>query len=73
MNALFSRKIICLLFGHDLKTTRNLTTFFKEYECKNCHVQLTNDDKGTKTQLTPELKEINEVMLKFYKKKHHIV
>ena len=64
------RKFMCVLFGHKFITKRKVTPHFKEYECSNCHLEVTNDDKGRKTFLTPELKDINETLLVFYKKRH---
>jgi hypothetical protein len=64
------RKFMCVLFGHKFITKRKVTPHFKEYECSNCHLEVTNDDKGRKTFLTPELKDINETLMVFYKKRH---
>lgn len=61
---------MCALFGHKLVTTRNVTAHFKEYKCTSCQVELTNDDKGIKTFLTPELRDVNETLLSFYKRRH---
>jgi hypothetical protein len=43
---------------------------FKEYKCTVCALELTNDEKGNKTYLTPELKEINDTLKVFCRKKH---
>jgi hypothetical protein len=43
----------------------NITNHFKEYECTVCALELTNDEKGNKTYLTPELKEINDTLKVF--------
>jgi len=69
----FVQKIWCSLFGHHYVTTRNITNYFKEYECTVCHTELTNDENGHKVCLTPEQKEINETVSLFYKKRHHII
>ena len=63
-------KIFCMLFGHKFITKRKVTPHFKEFECSICHLEVTNDDKGRKTFLTPELKDINETLMVFYKKRH---
>ena len=68
-----SKKILCSLFGHKIITTRNVTNHFKEYKCTVCNLELTNDENGQKTFLTPELKEINETLIGFYKKRIHAV
>lgn len=51
-------------------TTRKVTNHFKEFKCTVCHIELTNDEKGQKTFMTPELKDINETLFSFYQKKH---
>lgn len=68
-----SKKILCSLFGHKIITTRNVTDHFKEFKCTVCELELTNDEKGRKTFLTPELKEINETLIGFHNKKLHLV
>ncbi|WP_016988303.1 DUF1660 family phage protein [Flavobacterium sp. ACAM 123] len=67
---LSSKKLYCTLFGHKIITTRNITSHFKEYRCTVCALELTNDEKGNKTYLTPELKEINDSLKSFCRKKH---
>ena len=67
------KKILCSLLGHKFIITRNITNHFKEFKCTVCHLELTNDGKGQKTFLTPELKEINEALINFHKKKLHAV
>jgi len=69
----FASKMWCFLFGHQLVTTRNVTNHFKEYECSMCHLELTNDEKGRRIFMTPELKDINETLILFYQKRHHLV
>ena len=64
---IFSRKILCSLLGHKIITTRNVTDHFKEYKCSVCGLELTDDLKGRKTFLTPELKDINEALIRLYK------
>jgi len=66
-------KVLCSLFGHKRITTRNVTGHFKEYECTVCHLELTNDDQGRKLFLTPQLREVNETVISFYKKRHHLI
>ena len=70
---LLSKKILCSLFGHKIITTRNVTNHFKEFKCTVCQLELTNDEKGRKTFLTPQLKEINETLIGFYNKRIHSV
>ncbi len=64
-----SKKMICSLFGHKIITSRNITNHLKEYKCTVCNMELTNDEEGSLTFLTPELKEVNEALVNFYQKK----
>ena len=64
-------KIIqCKLFGHKYKVLRSYQTSKKEYECRNCKLQFTENDYGELEPLTPKLRRINEVMEKFYIFRH---
>jgi transcription elongation factor Elf1 len=65
-----SRKILCSFFGHKIITTRNVTNHFKEFKCSVCGLELTTDLKGHKTFLTPELKDINETLIRLYQKRN---
>ncbi|QBN18360.1 hypothetical protein [Flavobacterium nackdongense] len=69
----FSSKILCALFGHKITTTRTVTNHFKEYKCSICGLEMTNDIQGHKIFLTPELKDINEILNRLYIKKHYPV
>lgn len=64
-----SKNPFCILFGHKIKTSRKITNHFKEYKCTVCDLELTNDDNGELTFLTPELKKINEALVRFHKKR----
>ncbi|MFE3870338.1 hypothetical protein ACFX5F_03795 [Flavobacterium sp. ZS1P70] len=70
---ILTKEILCLLLGHKFIITRIVTDHFKEYKCTVCHIELTNDENGHKTFLTPELKEINETLIGFHNKKLHLV
>jgi len=64
-----SKKLLCSIFGHRIVTSKKITTHLKEYKCTVCNMELTNDEKGGITFLTPELKEINEALGTFCQKK----
>ena len=64
-------KIGCHLAGHRFVTTRSVTKYFKEYRCKNCGLELTNDENGKKVSLTPSHREINETLSQFYQKRQN--
>jgi len=66
-------KLWCAFFGHQFITTRNVTGHFKEYQCSKCRMELTNDEKGRKISLTPELRDINETLVLFYQKRHPLI
>jgi hypothetical protein len=69
---LFRGRMWCSLFGHQFVTTRNVTNHFKEYQCSGCGLELTNDEMGRKISLTPEHRAINETLVLFYQKRHHL-
>lgn len=62
--------LMCRFFGHKYVVTRNVTNHFKEYECCNCHKQMTNDPKGRRINLTQRQKEINETLVSLFQKRH---
>jgi hypothetical protein len=66
-----NQNLLCLFFGHKLTLKRKITNHFEEYECKVCHLELTNDDKGHKTHLTSKLREVNETLFLLHLKRHH--
>lgn len=59
----------CTIFGHDYVVTENITSFVKEYKCKNCQKQVTTDVNGCLIPLTPKFKEINSVLKRIHAKK----
>jgi hypothetical protein len=63
-------RLLCSLFGHKFVTTKYITDHFKEFECKVCHLQVTNDDVGRKISLTEEHREINETLINLYQRRH---
>jgi hypothetical protein len=68
-----TRQLICKLFNHRFKTTRNITEHFKEYECKCCKKQMTNDPMGRQIVLTQEHREINEALSLIFQRKQSAV
>ena len=65
-----SSTFLCSFLGHKIFTTRNVTNHFKEYKCSVCGLELTNDLHGHKIFLTPKLKDINEDLIRLYKKRN---
>jgi hypothetical protein len=70
MSKFVDKKTSCSIFGHKIETVRNVTGHFKEYKCKVCQIELTNDLQDRKTFLTPQLREINDTLLKHYNRKN---
>jgi hypothetical protein len=66
-------KVWCTFFGHHFETSRNVTHHLKEYKCSVCQLELTNDEKGQIVSLTPKHRIINDTLVYFNKKKHHII
>ncbi|AXG69315.1 hypothetical protein KORDIASMS9_01535 [Kordia sp. SMS9] len=64
-------KLYCSVFGHRYRVTKKVTSHINEYQCMLCNCEVTTDDKGKLTQLTPQLKDINETLTSFHKKKNH--
>jgi transposase-like protein len=64
-------KVYCNIFGHRYRVTKKITSHVKEYQCMLCNCEATNDDKGKITSLTPQLKDINQTLISFHKKKNH--
>ncbi len=66
-------KVRCSFFGHHFETSRNITDHFKEYKCTVCQLELTNDEKGQIVSLTPKHRIINDTLVYFYQKRHHLI
>lgn len=63
------QKLMCSFFGHKLVIKRAITNNFYEFECTVCHEELTHDEKGCKTSLTPHLREVNETLFHFHNRR----
>lgn len=57
------------MFGHRFRVSKKVTSHITEYQCKTCKCELTTNETGRLDILTPELKEINETLARFYKKR----
>ncbi len=66
-------KVWCSVFGHHYETSRNITNHFKEFKCTVCQHELTNDENGHIVSLTPKHRIINDTLVHFYQKRHHLV
>ncbi|MFP2995635.1 hypothetical protein ABN763_06975 [Spongiivirga sp. MCCC 1A20706] len=61
--------VMCSVFGHNFKVTRQVTRHIKEYECVHCKTQATTDVSGNLASLTNKRKEINQSLSELYQKK----
>jgi hypothetical protein len=68
-----SKKVWCGFFGHHFETSRNITDHFKEYKCSVCQLEQTDDENGRIVSLTPKHRIINDTLVHFYQKRHHII
>lgn len=62
--------ICCSIFGHHFKVSKNITSHIKEYKCIHCSKQVTTDVSGNLSELTPELRDINNTLQNIYQKRH---
>lgn len=62
--------ICCSIFGHHFIVSNNITLHIKEYKCVHCHKQVTTDASGNLSELTPELRDINNTLQNIYQKRH---
>lgn len=62
--------IFCNFFGHHFVVSKKVTQHIKEYECVHCHKQVTTDERGKLSLLTPKLKEINRALEDMYQKRN---
>lgn len=63
------RQLYCSLFGHDFHVSKQVTYHVKEYTCKHCKTEVTNNGKGGYTHLTPKFKEINSVLERIHSRR----
>ncbi|MEM6684746.1 MAG: hypothetical protein AAF617_03030 [Bacteroidota bacterium] len=63
-------RMYCSVFGHRYRVTKKITSHINEYQCMLCGHEATTDDKGKLTQLTPQLKDINETLINIHRKKN---
>jgi len=63
-------RMYCSIFGHRYRVTKKITSHINEYQCMLCGHEATTDDKGKLTQLTPQLRDINETLINIHRKKN---
>lgn len=62
-------KIMCNLFGHTFKVSKNVTHHIHEYRCAKCGLEMTDNADGFLSRLTPKFKETNNYIAKIYKRR----
>ncbi|VAW18091.1 hypothetical protein MNBD_BACTEROID03-1379 [hydrothermal vent metagenome] len=64
------KKVFCNIFGHYYSVSKNVTSHIKEYKCIHCGKEVTTDETGHLSILTPELQDINKTLENIYQKRH---
>ncbi len=64
------KKLFCSVFGHHFAVSKKVTSHIKEYSCVHCGKQVTTDVSGNLSNLTPQLREINDTLANIYQKRH---
>jgi transposase-like protein len=62
-------KLLCKLFGHKLKITKNITNHIQEYKCSKCGMEMTDTANGFLARLTPKFKETNNYIAQIHKRR----
>jgi len=62
--------LFCNFFGHHYVVSKKVTEHIKEYRCAHCNKKVTTDGFGKLSPLTPQMKEINNVLHDMYQKRN---
>ncbi len=62
--------IFCQMFGHHYTVSKRVTKHIKEYKCLHCQKQVTTDERGKLTVLTPKMRDINKTLEDMYQKRN---
>jgi len=62
--------IFCNFFGHHFVVSKKVTQHIKEYQCIHCGKQVTTNELGRLSPLTPRLKEINNTLEDMYQRRN---
>ncbi len=62
--------IFCNFFGHHFVVSKKVTEHIKEYQCLHCQKQVTTDERGKLSALTPQMQEINSTLEDMYQKRN---
>ena len=64
--------ILCNFFGHHFVVSKKVTQHIKEYKCVHCGKQVTTDERGRLSPLTPRLKEINNTLEDMFQRRNRV-
>ena len=62
-------KVLCSIFGHNFKVSKNVTDHIHEYQCEKCGMEMTDTANGFLARLTPKFKETNDYLAKIHRKR----
>ena len=62
--------LFCNVFGHHYVVSKQVTGHIKEYRCVHCGKQVTTDERGKLSPLTPKMKEINSTLQDMYQRRN---
>jgi len=62
--------LFCNFFGHHFVVSKKVTEHVKEYRCLHCGKQVTTDERGKLSALTPQMQEINNTLEDMYQKRN---
>ncbi len=62
--------IFCNFFGHHFVVSKKVTEHIQEYRCLHCQKQVTTDERGKLSALTPQMQEINSTLEDMYQKRN---
>jgi len=65
----FPFSFMCSTIGHNFIVSRKITNDIKEYQCKNCGCEMTDNFNGKRVVLNSKNKEANECLFYFFQKK----
>jgi len=62
--------IFCQIFGHRYAVSKRVTEHIKEYKCIHCQKQVSTDERGKLSALTPKMRDINKTLEEMYQKRN---
>ncbi len=62
-------QLLCKLFGHKLRISKNVTNHIQEYKCSKCGMEMTDTANGFLARLTPKFKETNNYIAQIHKRR----